>query len=233
VKFRHLIMTAALFAWFVTSALAGPPLVCHRFDISNAKSLPWVSHNWKLSGTESYETKNLPADTLAILDNDSTILVHMETLRRAALYGTKDPVALKHLALKLIARSDAAPQNTPAVAMADFDLGYFAEILTQIHWIAKDFANPLQSVDGYALVRKARQLHPNNAQIEFAAALITLEGHVSDHQQYAQAALAGGKNDPLLAQNLSVHFMGPQSETMAEMLARNNALKWRTDEICN
>ena len=224
-KFRHLIMIAGFFGLLATTTLAGPPLVCHTFDIGNAKSLPWVSHSWNLSGTESYDTKNMAADTVTILDNDSTILVHMETLRRAALYGTKDPLALKHLGLKLIARSDAAPQNTAAFRMASFDLGYFTETLTQIHWITKDFVNPTQNLDGYAQVQKALQLRPDDAQIEFAVALITLECSVSDHQQYVQAALAGAKTDPLLARNLSLHFMGPQSETMTEMLTRNASAK--------
>jgi hypothetical protein len=224
-KFRQLTTIIAFCAFWATTTLAGPPLVCHTFDIGNAKSLPWISHSWNLSGTESYYTKNLPADTVAILNSDSTVLVHMETLRRAALYGMKDPAALKQLVLKLIARSDGATQNSPAAGMAGFDLGYFAEILTQIHWIAKDFANPAQNLDGYALVRKALQLRPNDAQINFAAALITLEGHVSDHPQYAQAALAGASSDAVLARNLSVRFMGPQSETMAEMLTRKASMK--------
>ena len=224
-KFRNLTTIIALFAFWATTTLAGPPLVCHSFDIGNAKSLPWISHSWNLSGTESYEIKNLPADTVAILDDHSTVLVHMETLRRAALYGAKDPAALKQLVLKLIARSDAASENSPAAAMASFDLGYFAEILTEIHWIAKDFVNPAQNLDGYALVQKATQLRSNDAQIDFAAALIALEGHVSDHQQYAQAALAGGKSDSLLARNLSARFMGPQSETMAELLTRKASVK--------
>jgi hypothetical protein len=224
-KFRHLVTVTACFAFGATATFAGPPLVCHTFDIGNAKSLPWVSHSWTLSGAESYDTKKLGEDTLAIVDGESTVLVHMETLRRAALYGTKDPVALKHLVLKLIVRSDAATQSTPAAAIASFDLGYFAEILTQIHWIAKGFTNPTQNLDGYALVQKARRLRPNDAQIEFAAALITLEGPVSDHQQCAQAALAGAKADPLLARNLSTRFMGPQSETMAELLTRDVGVK--------
>src|SRR5208283_4153243 len=45
-----------------SSALAGPPLICHSFDIGGAKSLPWIGHDWNLSGTESYDTKNLAAD---------------------------------------------------------------------------------------------------------------------------------------------------------------------------
>src|SRR4029077_11282675 len=102
-------VTALLLALLFTanSALAGPPLLCHTLDIGNAKSLPWISHDWNLTGSESYDTKNLPADTIAILDSDPTILVHMETLRRATLYAQKDSIAAKQLLLKLIARSDA------------------------------------------------------------------------------------------------------------------------------
>lgn len=222
-KLRHLFTAIFLFTLFAAVSLAGPPLVCHTFDIGNAKSLPWISHNWNLTDSESYDTNNLPADTLAILDNDPTVLVHMETLRRAALYGAKDPAALKHLLLKLIAHSDGATSNSAVVAK--FDLGYFAQILTQVHWIAKDFTNPAQNLDGYALIKTSLQLRPNDPQLEFAAALVTLDGPPSDHQQYAQAAIAGAKSDTLLARNLSAHFIGPQTETMAEMLTRNSTVK--------
>jgi hypothetical protein len=212
---------ALLLALFARTTNAGPPLVCHTFDIANAKSLPWISHSWNLTGSESYNTKNLAADTLSLLDADPIVLVHMETLRRAALYGAKDAVALKHLVLKLIARSD----NAPTSALALFDLGYLSEILTQLHWIAKDFSNPAQNLDGYALVLKALQLRPNDPQMEFAAALITLEGPTSIYQAHAQIALAGAKSDRLLARNLSAHFMSQQSETMADMLSHNSNSK--------
>src|SRR5271166_5235126 len=120
--------TALLVALFVlaTSAMAGPPLICHSFDIGNAKSLPWISHDWNLSGTESYNTRNLPTDTISILDAEPTVLVHMETLRRATLFARKDPIAAKQLLVKLIARADSSA-NSPSAALASFDLGYLAE----------------------------------------------------------------------------------------------------------
>src|SRR5215510_11361873 len=82
-------------------AWAGPPLICHAFDIGNAKSLPWVSHNWNLAGNEGYDTSKLANDTVAILAADSSVLVHMETLRRATLYARKDPVAAKQLFIRV------------------------------------------------------------------------------------------------------------------------------------
>ena len=218
------IALAMLFAMFLfaSSALAGPPLICHSFDIGDAKSIPWISHDWNLTGSENYNTKNLGADTIAILDSDSVVLVHMETLRRATLYARKDPVAAKELLTKLVARADSAA-NSQAAAMASFDLGYLAECYKQ--WMGKDQRNPAQGLDGDALVKKAMQLRGNDPQMDFAAALITLNGPAGEHQDYVQKTLAGAKTDALLARNLFTHFMGPQSDTMADMISRTSAVK--------
>jgi hypothetical protein len=212
------LLLALLFS--ANSAVAGPPLLCHAFDIGNAKSLPWISHDWNLTGKETYDIQNLTADTIAILENDPTVLVHMETLRRATLYSQMDPHAAKHLLIKLTARSDSAAQNSSAAALALFDLGYFAKSLEQFQWVHKDVSNPAQGLDGYALVNKALQLHSSDPQMEFAAAIIALNAPASEHQDHAQKAIAGAKNDPLLARNLSAHLRDAQSETMAEMISR-------------
>ena len=50
--------------------------------------------------------------------------------------------------------------------------------------------------------------------MEYAAVLITLTGPKSDHQDHLQKAMAGAKNDPLLAQNLTSSFNG---QTIAEL----------------
>jgi hypothetical protein len=204
---------------FATSAVAGPPLICHAIDIGNAKSLPWISHNWNLTGNESYDTKNLISDTVSVLDSDASALVHMETLRRATLYTQSDSGTSKQLLLKLIARSNATRHDAEA-ALAFFDAGYFAEILNQLQWIHKGSANPAQGFSGLSLIKKGLQLRGNDPEMAFAAALVTLDGPVSEHQDYAQAAIAGAKSDPLLARNLATHFMSSQSETMAEMISR-------------
>jgi hypothetical protein len=210
---------------FTTPALAGPPLICHTFEIGNAKSLPWIGDNWKLTGTESYDTHHLPADTLAVLDSDSTVLVHMETLRRAALYGQKNPEALEELLIKMIARSNKPAKDTQAAVLAFFDLGYFAATLRQVHWIFQDFANPAQALDANALVDKALEIGGNNPQMEFAAALITLDGPSMEQKAHAQKALAGAPSDPLLLRNLGNHFMNRDSESMANMITRNSSVK--------
>jgi hypothetical protein len=214
----------AAFFLFATTALAGPPLICHSFDIGNAKSIPWISHDWRLTGSESYNVNNLVSDTTSILDSDPTVLVHMETLRRAVLYAQKDPNVAKQLLLKFIARSNAAA-NTPASALASFDAGYLAETFKQYEWINKSGNDPARNLDGVSLIKKAIQLRPNDPQLQFAAALVTLDGPVAEQKEYAQKAIAGAASDPLLARNLSTRFMTPQSETMSSMITRNSNAK--------
>ncbi len=228
---RFAIALIAALLCFTGVAQAGPPLICHAIEIGNAKSLPWTSHNWNLSGSETYDTKNLVRDTLEILGPNTPVLVRMETLRRATLYARKDPVAAKELLAKLHARATSAESAGHPDALAWFDVGYLAEAYKQ--WIgqswmraSKDEQNPAAGVDGYALVKKALALrgtsqNGNDAQMEFAAALITLSGPRDAHREHAQKAIAGAKHDPLLAQNLASRFTGPQTETMSELLAKN------------
>src|SRR5580692_12499638 len=116
---RPLGILAALLL-ILTSAQAGPPLICHTLDIGNAKSLPWTDHIWNFTGNESYNLKNLVPDTLAILDSGAPVLVHMETLRRATLYARKDPQIAEELITRLIARTDAN-DGRHADALALFD----------------------------------------------------------------------------------------------------------------
>jgi hypothetical protein len=230
-RIRSLRFAVALVAGlcFASLAQAGPPLICHTFEIGNARSLPWISHSWNLSGGENYETKNLVRDTLGILAPETPVLVRMETLRRATLYARKDPLAAKELLARLQARAASAESSGHPDALAWFDVGYLAETYKQ--WVGKNMPhmtdgmrmdpNPAAGLDGYALVKKAIELRGSDPQMEFAAALITLSGPQAEHHEHAQKAIAGAKSDHLLAQNLATHFIGPQTETMSQLLAKN------------
>jgi len=227
---RFAIVLVAAVLCFASIAQAGPPLICHTIEIGQAKSLPWIGHNWNLSGGENYDTKNLVRDTLGILTPDTPVLVRMETLRRATLYARNDPVAAKELLARLHARATSAESSGHPDALAWFDAGYLAETYKQ--WIgqswmrvSKDEQNPAAGVDGYTLVKKALALRGSDPQMEFAAALITLSGPQEEHRQHSLKAIAGAKTDPLLAQNLATHFIGPQSQTMSDMLAKELNLK--------
>ncbi len=227
-RFAIILVVAVL--CFANVAQAGPPLICHTIEIGQAKSLPWISHNWNLSGGETYDTKNLVPDTLDILAPGTPVLVRMETLRRATLYARKDPLAAKELLARLHARATSAESSGHSDALAWFDVGYLAETYKQ--WIGQswmrvsnDEQNPAAGVDGYALLKKAIGLRGSDPQMEFAAALITFSGPQEEHRQHSLKAIAGAKTDPLLAQNLATHFNGPQSQTMSEMLAKELNLK--------
>jgi len=152
-------------------------------------------------------------------------------LRRATLYARKDPVAAKELLARLHARATSAESSGHPDALAWFDVGYLAETYKQ--WIGQkwmrfsaDEQNPAAGVDGYAMVKKAlalrgAALRGDDPQMEFAAALITLSRPAAEHRDHAQKAIAGAKTDALLAQNLATRFIGPQTETMSQLLAKN------------
>jgi hypothetical protein len=206
---RVAISIVAIRLGLTTSAQAGPPLICHPFEIGQAKTLPAVDLNWKGSG--GYDLKNLTRDTLAILDSSAPVLVQMETLRRATIYARQDRQVAKELITRLQVRADNSAAGLPR-ALALFDLGYLAETYKQ--WMGMREPNPAAGLDGYALIKNAISLRGPDPEMEFAAALITLNGPESDHQQHARKALAGAKNDPLLAQNLASNFYG---QTISEL----------------
>jgi hypothetical protein len=205
------------------AVLAGPPLICHAFDIGDAKSLPWISHDWNLTGSESYDTSRLASDTIAILAADNSVLVHMETLRRATLYARKDPVAAKALLTRITMGTKSA-QPSESRALTYFDSGYLAEAYKQ--WLGEAH-NPATGIDGYALVEEAIRIRGSDPQMELAAALITLNGPVGEHQAHAQKAVAGAKTDRLLARNLSSRFFPGQGPTIAEMISKTTVAERR------
>jgi hypothetical protein len=208
---RLVISTAAVVLAFTTFAQAGPPLICHPLEIGQAKSLPWVDFNYR--GSTDYDLKNLSRDTLAFLDSRTPVLVRMETLRRATIYARQDSRVAKELITRLqerAANSDAAGHPD---ALAWFDVGYLAEAYKQ--WMGKGEPNAAAGLDGYSWVRKAISLRGSDPEMEFAAALITQRAPDSTHRDHVQKAMAGAKNDPLLAQNLASNF---DRQTISELL---------------
>ncbi len=212
---RRIIAVAAVLLSIAAAAQAGPPLICHPFEIGPAKSLPMV--NWNNVSASGYDLKNLTRDTLAILDSNAPVLARMETLRRATIYARQDPQVAQNLLARLrdrAAKSDAAGRPD---ALAWFDAGYLVETYKQ--WLGRGGPNPATGLDGYGWVKKALGLRGPDAEMEFAAALITLSGPERDHREHARLAMAGAKNDPLLASNLASHF---RNQTLAELLANSS-----------
>lgn len=213
---RFLLAVAGVLFGFATNAVAGPPLICHAIEIGAAKSLPAI--DWNSIGTGGYDLKNLTRDTVSILDSDPSVLVRMETLRRATIFARHDPAAAKELLLKLRARADRSEIAGHPDALSWFDVGYLAEAYQQ--WMPKNESNPAAGLDGYTWIRRAIQLRGKDAEMEFAAALVTLSGPESAHREHVRKAMAGAKGDPLLSQNLASRF---HQRTVSEMLAQSAA----------
>jgi hypothetical protein len=232
----------AAFVLLVPSMLnAGPPLICHAIQIGRAKSLPWTSDSWNLSGAETYDVHHLVADTLAILNTNTRVLVRMETLRRATLYAAKDPDVSRSLLVNLRNRAQAHSQD----ALTVFDFGYLVQAYQQANWIFKqggvnrwhreEKPNPATGLDGYSSVLRAIALRGLDPEMEFAAALISLgssdperlglPNNDAHRRQHAQKAIAGAKSDSLLAENLAVRFGGAKGEPVSEMLTQVETAK--------
>jgi hypothetical protein len=181
-------------------AQAGPPLICHPYNIGDAKSLAWgTGSDWN-AADPSYNVQNLVHDTLALLDQNPPVLVRMETLRRAVLYGAKDHAAARLLLAQLKERESGNPS-----ASAYFDYGYFLSSLHQINWLYKEDLSA--GIDGYDFVQKALAIAPDSPEMHFAAALIAAGEPRRPSERDAHLAKArAAKSDTLLAQNLATHF---------------------------
>lgn len=190
----HLFRLALLAGALSTCALAGPPLVCHQFDIGGSNSLPWGNG---LNGADpAYDRSRLAGDTLALLTPQTPVLVRMETLRRAALYATENPAQGYELLARLLARS------TGGDTLSLFDAGYLTETFKQAHLMHKPLL--AAGINGEAWVLEAiRSGKGNTASMEFAASL--MEGSMQPGHwpnNHSQRAQSGAANDALLARNL-------------------------------
>ena len=199
---RRAIGLAAVLLGLTTFAHAGPPLICRAIEIGQAKTLPWVDLSYQ-KGSGGYDLKNLTRDTLGILDSNPSVLVRMETLRRATIYARQDPQVAKELLTRLYARATDSDAGSPG-ALAWFDAGYLTEAYKQ--WLGKGEPNPASSLDGYGWVSKAISLRGSDPEMEFAAALITFSTSERDRNDHVDKAMAGANTDPLLAQNLASYF---------------------------
>jgi hypothetical protein len=196
-------------------AFAGPPLLCHAFDIASAKSLPWSGVNAWYEGQAGYDLQRLANDTEAILTPSTPVLVRMETLRRAAIYASRNPEVARQLFLTVNDRIRTQAGGKPD-ALAMFDAGYLTETFRAIGRLDVsndrslhmdvDAVNALvRNVDGYGLVEKSQALRPNDASIELASALIAASSpnRKAQYTQHADKARAGAKQDALLQKNLT------------------------------
>jgi hypothetical protein len=149
------------------------------------------------------------------LSADAPILARMENMRRAAIYAEENPTMAAELLLAVVERTKTRPVDARVEALEWFDAGYLVETYRQLGLIYEHGMLPahgrwttlvpeqLAELDGYALVQKAVALAPEwQAELDFAAALMTREPLTATHLRRAASSAAAGS---LLAQNL-VHY---------------------------
>jgi hypothetical protein len=110
-------------------ALAGPPFICHAFDLSGHQSLPWGSptaRNWN-NPDPTYDIAKLEADVTKLLATPMPVPARMETLRRATIYASRDRAIAGRLLKSLEARAKANPNDANAL----FDAGFLTEAYGQ------------------------------------------------------------------------------------------------------
>lgn len=211
-NFRTIVFAATAALAIAAPALAGPPLLCHPYEIGTAKSLPWVGQtNW-FEGQPGYKVENLVADTEALLTPATPVIVRMETLRRAALYASTDPKVANGLLKRLISRAEASEEAGHPDALAYLDAAYLAGAFNELTMLAKSkewetraaVASSVKgNLDAYALIAKSVAARPNDPAIQFAAALIASDDHRAAYPVHAAKARAGADSDTLLARNIA------------------------------
>lgn len=194
-------------------AHAGPPLLCEPFDTADAPSLPWGA-GWN-TPSPAYGLDRLVADTQRLLAADTPVIARMETLRRAAIYASRDGAVLRDLSARLEARV-AAATGASALALALFDAGYFRETLQDLLRLQRydmprtgriDVAAlraQLAREDGSVRMAQAVALRPQDASLRFAAALVArADERADDAGRLALEARQGLPGDALLARNIA------------------------------
>jgi hypothetical protein len=199
---KRLLLSCSTLLLFAAPALAGPPLICHPFDTpSGASLIAWGTGPGWNSPDPAYQPARLVADVTAILETNATVLTRMENLRRATIYAMRDPVVAERLLKALMTRALSTTTHGPAW----FDAGYLIESYKQaVHmrerkghaWAAVD---ETIKVDGYGFVKKAMAMAGANAEMEFAASLMTQGAVAAAHRQRAAAAGPGS----LVVKNLA------------------------------
>jgi hypothetical protein len=206
------VLSVMMAAGIARPAFAGPPLLCHAFDIGAARSLPWSVGSAWYEGKPGYDLQRLPEDTSALLTPATPVIVRMETIRRAAIYASHDPSLANRLFATLNGRSTAGAPAGAADPLALFDAGYLTETFREIGRLrgmddmhSEAIAALVRDADGYALVQRSLALRPDDASIDLAAALIAASTpeRRSEYARHAEKARAGARQDALLGKNLA------------------------------
>ena len=191
------------------AALAGPPMICHSYSIGNDTSLPWGAD------------KNSWNNPDPLLDSGKPLLTRMETLRRAAVYSSKNTAAALELANHLMARALASEVKGQNNSLALFDAGYFVESMKQMSHMSK--SNAFSGIDGYDWAKRSLPGLQDKLAAEYALGLMQAE--TSWPNEHIRRAVLGAQEGSLLAQNLMKHYQNQSLAEVKQTLAVKSALR--------
>lgn len=188
----------ASIALFAAPVMAGPPLLCFPYSIGSAQSLPWG--NDAFDQKKGYDKSKVVEDTLKLLKEEKSTLVRMETIRRAAIYIGRDPAIGNDLVTKMtrIADDDVAAGKPTARVL--FDLGYLVATLKQNGCeISSKIA---KGEDAYQYIKKGLAITPEDAAMQFGAALVAFEKDNAAFKEHMKLAVAGAPAGSDLAKSI-------------------------------
>lgn len=204
-KLRKTLLMLVIGAVLPAAARSGPPLLCHPYEIGDAKSLPWGGGPFDRHKT--YDTTKLIPDTLALLTHQTPMLERMETLRRAAIYAnstSKEKCAELTKALDA-RRSETLGSGTPQNAKVLREIDYWLTVgaIAQFEYRDGAPANRRAAYDGLV---KALGETPRTAEIEFVLATMSWDLQIPEHHGHIAAACDQTAEDSLLAANIRARF---------------------------
>ncbi len=195
------LIATILVATITLTSTAGPPLICHPFEIGDANCLPWGKDRWE---APRQLKRNLVEQVLDSLDPTMPAIVRMETIRRAVIAAGNDgSVVGIELVSRLMARALDAEAAGRIDAMAWFDVGFLVQSMDQFNVKYVRGLGAGDNIVGYAWIARALQLGgTDDPQLNFAAALMTALYDPEKSANHMDMARAGAAKDRLLAANL-------------------------------
>lgn len=138
-------LPVAFAAALTFAALAGPPMLCHEFDVGKQTCV----------SMEKVAKKEVAKTLVEALDASRDPLVHMETIRRSVNTGRFDSATFQASYAALSARVLDAEAEGEAGSELWFDLGWFVATVSQHSGELPFAAGRDKKVDGYAYMKKA------------------------------------------------------------------------------
>ncbi|MBL8763779.1 MAG: hypothetical protein JNM07_05880 [Phycisphaerae bacterium] len=189
----------------------GPPLLCHPLDIGDAKSIPRDDGSARLSNEAVMDGAN------NVLRTSEDLVVHIETIRRAAMHLGDARGSITEFYADTCARAldaETGPDRKVA-ARAWFDAAYLTAVRVEMGWDRHEKRDDRTGLPaGYAWLRRAIDMSEGAVpEMHLAAAMMLIDRRADPKGEnaklfgdHARKMLEGTKPGSLLAKNAEGWF---------------------------